>query len=356
MMTIIASTAVMANPFECTVEGTIEVQNFRSDIQCKIDLWNGGEGPYPCVKMNEVEVEEIGEGNGVAQVLNDIASDAEGDGYLTEMEVDILFDISAGEGGLSDKLSEFQEACTGGEGTTELDAEGYIFCKQLLAEMKMELGEVAKIVWYTPRVFFMVQILEDIQENLDHILARFDSAARDSFTVVCDNDPSVEIEFLNGPTSIGVTNGPTPTHKVVVGNAASAVVSVVLLNGEYNGPLAIPFDGCELLNTYDGEESEFSSIEFVVMSCANDGEFFVAGGDACVRANVYGGPPNPDTSNDFDEVGDCNPAGIGPGSFGTGPTGGVVSPIAAGTGGTTALAIGALLVAVIFIVLIRRKQ
>ncbi len=226
--------------------------------------------------------------------------------------------------------------------------------------MKKELGQASQIMWYTPDAFWIVQILDDIQINLDHILAIFDEAARDSFDVVC-SDPSVELEQAFNEQSFGVTNGQT-FWKVNVGGAANALVSVFSFGENGGEPPAIPGPNCELIADI-AEISEGSGDSIVAtLSCANGGQFVVGSSDACIRANVVGAP-NSDSTNDFDEAEVGEGCGIfGPLSLGSTGSGGITGGVVAGPGGSNVdvrvvMGVGGIaLLAVILFVLLRRKN
>jgi hypothetical protein len=196
----------------CT--GSFLVQDFTPDIACKFLFWtgsflpiengdiesiqNGIFDPFHCIHANEALAAgllgELPEDDffqlleSVQERLLSIVSQAQsfsGIDYLTEQQIEILEAIANGFG---DKLIKFKQKCTpqfvprfNGDGEFEVDAATYVICKQLLADMIKELGQASYIVWFTPEAVWMVQVLEDIQNNLENILAQFDEGAVGAF-------------------------------------------------------------------------------------------------------------------------------------------------------------------------------
>ena len=181
---------------------------------------------------------------------------------------------------IPDKLREFRSLCAQGK-NNNVDAERYIRCKQLLADMKKELGEASKIVWYTPRAFFMIQVIEDIQENLDHILAKFDEAAIEAFTVDCSCDKGVTLDFNDGEGEILVD---------LIGDANSADVTVRFI--ESSSCTGSPADNCKLVNEFDADDyGECIQVYDCTNSEEGPGEIYVTssnGQSIEVRAIAHG--------------------------------------------------------------------
>ena len=338
----------------CVVQGTIEVPDFSDDIECKLDLWNGegtvGEGDFDCVRVNELFAHGLvdGEGNidgeGIRGELRDVANDGEGaeNKYITRIEIDTLRAIANDFG---NKLEIFQELCTGGEGTVELDASEYLFCKKLLADMKKELGEASKIVWYTPDVFWKVQILEDIQENLDHILAKFDEAAREAFTVDCTCDKGVELSDYTEPEG-------TTIFVELIGDANSADVTLKFDSTSCDGS---PSENCKLVNEFQSAENCIQ-----VYDCTNSetdpGEIYVTGnGQVEVRAVAHG-PCGKEGDRNLDNNYDQKTTFLGTVSNGGGITGGaVVSTGGVNVGVVSAVGVVALIIG-LFMLAQRKKN
>jgi len=346
----------------CIVEGSFFIQDFSADIACKFTLWTGfppedGENgeedgfffdPF-CMKKNELIVQgviqDLGEGAGfiitepIQQELFNLAEDAasfDGEGrlaYITELEVRTLENI-ADE--FPNKLLDFLDRCEGGE----INAETYIFCKQLLADMQKELGEAAKIVWYTPEAFWKVQILEDMQENIGHILVKFDESARGSFSADCSCDKGVEL-----------TDEITELIVDIIGDANSADVTVRSSSSEC---ISSAVENCKLINEFI--ESAYDPNNCIqVYDCTNSEEdpgIISINGNGQARAIAHGPCGNDDDrdlTNQFAQV-----SLIGPGSIG--PTGGAIYD--AGIAGVSSeLILAGVLVAlgIALLIILRRK-
>jgi len=340
---------------DCIVTGSFPIQDFSADIACKYTLWTGfppfdGEensflfDPF-CAKPNELlaakVITETDEGfiiiQSIQQELFEAANDAsftlEGSiGYITELEIQTLENIAEE---FPNKLLEFLENCQGGT----VGSKRYIECKQLLADMKKELGEAAKIVWYTPDAFWKVQILEDIQENINHILAKFDEGARTAFTVDCSCDKGVELEFDDGEGRVIVE---------LIGDANSADVTV-----EFEGACqSNEGNNCKLINEYD-KGTNGNCVQ--VYDCTNaPGPGIIAGASSASEARaVAHGPCGKDNDGNLDDNFDRVLINGGNGPVSVGLTGGVVAGL--GEGSLLVGAIGVLALAML-IILMRKRQ
>ena len=174
------------------VQGGFEYDDFSEDIACKYELWtagslNGGNDGFPCLTEQGrivwwVKAGILEEDNGDFVLVNpirnrllDIGEAGVIEGYLTNLEHERLESIA---NRVPLKLATFFEACTPGEEPFFVDAETYSLCKLLLTDLLMELGEGAKIIWFTPDALGMVQVLEEYQENINHLLTTLTSNKR----------------------------------------------------------------------------------------------------------------------------------------------------------------------------------
>ena len=229
-MVVMMSSSVLAGA-ECFYEGEFEVPDFADDVECKMDVWDGnrraGDIAGECMRVNELAVQGLVNGtnngtpiNSISNELNQVANEASSDEYLTPTEVSILFDVA---NNFSGKLLDFQRSCSNkSTNPSTFNGSEYLDCKLQLTDMIKDLGQAAKIVWYTPDAFFKVQVLEDMQENFGHILAAYDKAAIGSFAVVCEEEePWIPIGAAVGPLG--------PKGSLVAGLGMGVIGLIVLI-------------------------------------------------------------------------------------------------------------------------------
>ncbi len=229
MLAVLAISVSAQSSSECFLEGEIYIgESLSDDIACKQALWDPNFDDYieppegfPCIKSNEWIAAGLLDNNlNQLESVRERLSETDCNDQMTELECNRLSVIADG---FAQKLEDFQVDCTSGNNGPgfSLSGEQYVKCKMLLADMMKELGESAKIMWYTPDAFWMVHVLEDLQENLGHILAIFDEAARESFD---DGNLHVDCEsFANG------LNGPTGSAIVYSNSDASASNAIFAL-------------------------------------------------------------------------------------------------------------------------------
>ena len=248
---MVALFATFANALTTVlVGGGFEYDDFSEDIACKYELWtggslDGGNDGFPCLTEQGrivwwVKAGILEEDNGdfvlatpIMQRLLDIGAAGTGEGYLTSLEYERLESIA---NRVPIKLATFFEACTPEGETLFVDAETYSLCKLLLTDLLMELGEGAKIIWFTPDALGMVQVLEEYQENINHLLNRLDEGA----ALGPKGGP------VNPPFNPQPINPLQPFDAKVGYNLAGPIIIVDPDPNELSADVSLMTDGCAL--------------------------------------------------------------------------------------------------------------